>query len=1183
MNKRRLSFGWGLAVALSLVTGPFLHAQESRGTILGRVTDESNAVIPGVAVEAFNIETGVTVSASTNAQGNYQIPLLNPGTYRVSFSITGFNKLVRDGLALRVADLLTVNASMQVGGLTEEVVVRAETATLDSASASLGQVVDLKRIEELPMREGNPMELTVLAPGIANTTDLRFRKSGMTHSQSQFDSDGTGEKRSDYAIDGIPNSSSFGGNQGVTVAYAPPAVSVQEFRVQTATYDASMGNTPGAVVNVMTKAGTSGFHGDVQYKFRSSQLDGESIFDQRAGFPKKDYSDHLYAAALGGPIRQNKTFFFVAFEGNNYGVPRSQGALTVPTEKMRNGDFSDLLKLGPQYQIYDPATIRPDPTNPGRFIRSPLPGNIIPANRLDPVAKKIVSYWGLPNVSGTADGRDNFQVPNFVEEQTNYTVTSRFDHNFSDKHRAYARLSWSWWANIKDDFYGTEADGFAEKRRNKLFAVDDIYMFSSSVVLNTRVGYTWQAFPQGAEDFGVDLGALGFVPSVVALYPKEDATFPQVGVGPSYLMRASSSVEGLGGVNGLMDYWTDIWSASSTLTWLKGSHSLRMGPEFRVYTESNLVSQFAPTLDFGTTWTRGPFDNSTAAPYGQEMASFLMGYLTGGSSRLNPPRDEKIWRLGLFVQDDWKVSPKLTVNLGIRYEYEEPLTESSDAMVNGFDFTTSQSIEPTAKANYLKNSAKDMPAGLDYKVRGGILYAGENGRSRLLHKRIWTNIAPRIGFAYEMNRKTVIRGGYGLFYDSPSYARYNVYQPGFSRSTPIVPSQNNGQTFLATIANPFPNNLLQPVGTAEGLLTNDGTSVSYPFVDDVKAPYGHRFSFGFQRELPWDFVLDFSYVGTRMRRLPVTTELNAVPAQYLSTLPTRDQATINYLTFQVANPLYQIPQVTAGMTGQRVNREQLLRPYPQFTSITTQESTGTRSYDAAQMRLERRFRNGFTFQASYTYSHQMEKVSYLNATDTELENVISGADRPHIFVTSGIFELPFGKGRRYGSDWSGFTEHVLGGWQVGVFYRIQSGNPIGFGNFLFKPGYSIKDVPKPADQRTQEALFAGLPSNSGTTNPWFYTEPFERTTANQLDRNIRTQPTRFSEVRAPGYALLDASLIKKLRFGRTELQLRFEGYNLLNKMNWRAPNTTATASTFGTISAISGYPRQFQLAAMFKF
>ena len=307
------------------------------------------------------------------------------------------------------------------------------------------------------MREGNPMELTVLAPGVANSTDLRFRKSGMTHSQSQFDSDGTGEKRSDYAIDGIPNSSSFGGNQGVTVAYAPPAVSVQEFRVQTATYDASMGNTPGAVVNVMTKAGTSGFHGDLQYKFRSSQLDGESIFDQRAGFAKKEYSDHLYAAALGGPIRQNKTFFFVAFEGNNYGVPRSQGAITVPTEKMRNGDFSDLLKLGPQYQIYDPATIRPDPSNPGRFIRSPLPGNIIPANRIDPVAKKIVDYWDLPNVSGTADGRDNVQVPNFVEEQTNYTVTSRFDHNFSDKHRMYARLSWSWWQNVKDDFYGNEA------------------------------------------------------------------------------------------------------------------------------------------------------------------------------------------------------------------------------------------------------------------------------------------------------------------------------------------------------------------------------------------------------------------------------------------------------------------------------------------------------------------------------------------------------------------------------------------------------------------------------------------------------------------------------------------------------------------------------------------------------
>jgi hypothetical protein len=311
--------------------------------------------------------------------------------------------------------------------------------------------------------------------------------------------------------------------------------------------------------------------------------------------------------------------------------------------------------------------------------------------------------------------------------------------------------------------------------------------------------------------------------------------------------------------------------------------------------------------------------------------------------------------------------------------------------------------------------------------------------------------------------------------------------------------------------------------------------------------------------------------------------MNAVPAKYQSTSPARDQATINYLTFQVANPLYGIPQVTAGMTGQRVNREQLLRPYPQFTSITTQESVGKRWYDAAQARVERRFKDGFTFQASYTFSRQVEATSYLNATDTELHKVIAGGDRPHIFVTSGIVEIPFGRGRHWATNANGFTEALIGGWQVGLFYRVQSGNPIGFGNFLFKEGYSIDDVPKPGDQRTQDALFDGLPPNSGATNPWFNTAPFVTASASQLDRNIRTQPLRFEEVRTPGYALFDISFIKKVYFGGRELQLRVECYNVLNRMNWRAPNTTVTSTAFGTISAISGYPRQFQLAAMFKF
>jgi hypothetical protein len=360
--------------------------------------------------------------------------------------------------------------------------------------------------------------------------------------------------------------------------------------------------------------------------------------------------------------------------------------------------------------------------------------------------------------------------------------------------------------------------------------------------------------------------------------------------------------------------------------------------------------------------------------------------------------------------------------------------------------------------------------------------------------------------------------------------------------------------------------------------------VNFPFVDRITSPLTHRFSLGFQRELPGRFKLEVNYVGTRQFNQPVSVDLNAVPARYLSTLPTRDQATIDYLTSNVPNPLFGIPDVTAGMTGATVARQQLLRPYPQYTSISAQETTGKAWYNSVQVSLDRRFANGFTAQASYTYSRTMEALSYLNPTDTELHKVIGAQDRPHVLVVSGLFNLPFGKGRKFGNDWGGLTEILLGGWQFGTLYRTQVGTPLGFGNFLFKPGYTIADVSKSRRQQTGDAIFAGLPPNAAFTNPWFNTEPFETAAAVQLANNIRTQPARFAEVRAPGYTLLDASLSKTISFSDTlRLKLRFQGFNLLNKVNLRPPSTTVTASTFGVSTALNGYPRQFQLGATFEF
>ena len=362
-----------LVVACACLPGP-AEAQEARGTLQGRVFDASGAAVPGATIEITNVKTGVSTPATSNEEGNYRVPFLNPGTYRVTVALDGFSKFVSQNIQLHVAEVLTVDATLQPGRLTDEVTVSAAAAVVDSSGSGLGQVVDARRISELPIREGTAVELVILAPGVQNTTDLRSRKAAFNNGLSQWSSDGAGEKRNDFTIDGVANVAAD------RVAYSPPSAAVEEFKIQTATYDAAVGNAMGASVNLVTKSGTNSLRGQVYEWFRGAKLDANNYFDEKAGRPKRDYNDNRFGAAVGGPIARSRTFYFANVEANPFQVP-APVTLSVPTEKMRNGDFSELLALGSQYQIYDPATTRPHPTQAGRFIRDPFPGNIIPQNR----------------------------------------------------------------------------------------------------------------------------------------------------------------------------------------------------------------------------------------------------------------------------------------------------------------------------------------------------------------------------------------------------------------------------------------------------------------------------------------------------------------------------------------------------------------------------------------------------------------------------------------------------------------------------------------------------------------------------------------------------------------------------------------------------------------------------------
>jgi hypothetical protein len=1142
----------GVIVVASGLIATSATAQEARGAIRGRVVDTTGGALPGATVEVLNIATGVVTPTTTNAEGSYRIPFLIPGTYRVTVSLEGFSRFVSEDFRVHVADLLTVDATLKVGALTDEVTVTASVATVDRTTAELGQIVDARRIAELPIREGSAVELVILAPGVTNTTDLRSRKAAFNNGLSQFSTDGVGEKKNDFTIDGVSNVAND------RVAYSPPSASVEEFKIHTTTYDAAIGNTMGAVVNLVTKSGTNAIRGQAYEWFRGSVLDARNFFDKRAGVTKRDYHDNRFGAAIGGPIRTNRTFYFGNFEANIWQGPQPQ-ILTVPTEKMRNGDFSDLLALGPQYQIYNPLTIRPHPTQSGRFLRDPFPGNILPANLIDPVAKNIMAYYPLPNQPGLATGQQNFQNPTAVAYETYYTATGRVDHNISSKHRIYGRFSWDFWEEEKNDRFDNIATGIFLNRKNRILGVDDTYTLRNNLLLNVRGGFTRQMFPERRRSQGFDLSTLGFSPQLVSLVPRDIAAFPFIDFTGFEDFSRSESGDGY--------FTTDVYSATGSVMWLAGRHNMKFGSEYRYYVEdaSRFSTAAAPQINFSTTWTRGPLDNSPAAPFGQDFASFLLGLPTGGTMSRAAAYTEKSSVLSFYAHDDWRVRDTFTLNLGLRWEIEQPLTEVEGRFVSGFDVDTPLAIAGVAEANYARNPIPEVPVG-QFRVRGGILYPDTGGPSEAWARNV-ANIMPRAGFAWLATPKTSVRGGYGLFYDVLGTNRITVNQVGFSRTTSLTPSLDNGQTFVATLANPFPNGLLEPVGSNLGLMTNVGQGVSVPYVGDVKNPRNHRWSIGFQRELPRQILVEATYVGAHGEHLPVVRQLNALPAQYLSTSPVRDNATNNRLTQQVPNPFAGLLPGT-GLNGARVARSQLLRPYPQFTSIQATRTIGLSDYHALQTRVERRMADGFTVQLAYTWSRAMTESGFLNDSDVNLERVISAFDREHTLTASGLVELPFGRDRRFGRDWGGVANAALGGWQVSYIFRAQSGQPLGFGNFLFAQGMGVDDIM----------------ADNPTVDQWFNVNAFNRVSAQQLVSNVRTQPTRFAEVRGPGYAVLDLGLLKNFSLGGTrQVQFRLESYNALNRANLRLPNTSATNSALGRITAQNGLPRQLQIAARVTF
>ncbi len=1172
---------WRLSVScicLHLVTWP-AFGQEFRGSITGRVTDVAGATVAGARVTVTNVEMNTSTTARADEDGNYSVFYLLPGRYSVTAEAQGFKKLVQQGIEVRVADKLALDLSLEVGGVQEAVNITARAALLETTSSSAGQVIDGRRISELPLSDGNPFVLSRLVPGVAYTGDLKFSRPFDNAGTSAIVADGAAGANL-FALDGSPNMASGG-----RIAFVPPADAVQEFKVETASFDAQQGLTAGANVNVTTKSGTNELRGTLYEFVRNDKLSANDFFLNRAGRQRDALRYNRYGGSVGGPVwlpklynGRTRTFFFFAYEGLKDVFPEP-GQFIVPTEAERRGDFSALLSQG--IVIFNPFT---GGREGSRIRRTPFTNNVITPNLINPVALNYLKYYPLPNAVGDAQGRNNYVAAN-PRSDTFHTETYRFDHRLTDKQSFFFRYahnsrreSRNNWGGIVNDIRSTGNFLF---RINNAGTYDHVYTISATTVLNFRIGFSRFNEPSLRQHEGIfDPASLGFSQQTAAF-------FGDVKYLPRFEIGGFSQLgDSIGGGSTF-----NVYSFQPTLTKIKNGHTMRMGYAFAAIRDNGFgAGHAAGRYDFGTNFTRGPLDNSSSAAIGQELASFLLGLPTGGIIDRNAARANQTLINSFFFQDDWKVTRNLSLNLGLRYEYEAPTNERYNRNTRGFDAASPSPIETEAKAAYAANPDPALsPA--DFKVRGGLLYADKDNRGFTNVDK--NNFMPRVGLAYRIGEKTVVRGGWGTF--TVPFGTFAVNQTGFSRQTPIVATLDGGLTFApecatcATLVNPFPNGLLAPLGADLGLSANLGQGITI-FPSDRKNGQAMRWEIGVQREMPGQWLVEGAYVGNKGFDLTSNEfDLNAIPAKYLSRSNVRDQAVIDFLGANIANPFQGLIPGT-GLNGSTISRGQLLRPFPQFTSINTRRYDGSSIYHSAQFRGEKRFTKGYTLLASYTWSRFTERVSLLNPTDSEFEQRLSEADIAHRIVVSGIWELPFGRGRAWGSQWHSVINGFLGGWQVQGIFQGQTGRPVTLGNVYFA-----------GDPKSLKTSISGntVDGTFDTSGFYFHDAAVQTNGADDLAKqrndsriklanNLRTLPSRFDDLRGQGLNLWDLSLIKSFSITeRVRFQVRGEFLNAFNHAEFGGavlgPTVDPTSSNFAKMTNQFNLPRNIQIGLKLLF
>lgn len=1158
-----------LTLALGLyVFSPSAAAQETRASLGGIVSDASGSAIPGVAMQVTNSATGVALTTTTNEAGLYRFLFLNPGKYKVVATHSGFKTFERGNIELSVAQDGSLPITLEVGAQTERITVTSEAPLVDAEKADRGFVVDSQLMVDMPINTRNPIMLAAMANGITPT-------GGSTLDQKPFSNSADGAwsvnggvgSTLEFLLDGAPNNTIYNGVS--TVAHVPSVDAVAEFKVTTSIYDAQSGHTGGGAINISIKSGTNAFHGSVYEYLKRAKFNATSFLDNAHGNSTAASGLDQYGFTIGGPVHfpklyngKDRTFFFFAWEKyrEDQEYPTEKIA-SVPSMLQRKGDFTDTVdNSGRLITIYDPSNGSTD--SKGNWIRQAFPGNKIPAQQISPAGAKLLGFYPEPNTvsSGSVAWQNNFFAPENIAKFNFTNTITRLDHNFSEKERVYARWSWSNFVQVRTSnaLPGIAGDHRDGGKYSNGGVVDSVTMINPNTIFDVRVSLTYWTEKIGPSDYGFDTTQLGWPASVASQLVKRTLL-------PSISVNGATT---LGNSSGNITFEpTTVFSVQPNLSLMRGKQTIKIGLDARV----TRYTQYRPNIDrgvfsFDQGFTRSNFQVGDALS-GNGAASLLLGYPGSGSAGFTANPFFQWIYMAPWVQDDIKVTRRLTLNLGMRWDITTPVTERHDRLDRDFLATT---VNPISR----KIDQTKFPG---MKVYGGIGFVGVSGAPRSPFNSDLNNFQPRIGAAFRLRDKTVLHGGWAVFYLAPTDSGI---RDGFSQSTPYVSTQDSGRTPAGSISNPFPTGLIQPAGAAGGMATSLGQGVI--FVNpDVRNPYVHQFSFGIQQELPGKISAQASYVGSRTMSALTGKSIDSLSIADLALGDLTKGGNPNYLSAQVPNPFEGLLPGTT-INGPTVARNQLLRPYPEFTGVTVNDlNTGRVWYNSLQASLRKRYSRGFSFSANYTFSKNIQATSYLNAQDDAPTRVLTAYDRPQRFSLAPSYELPFGRGHRLLNSNNGFLNRLVGGWQVLFNTVMQSGAPMGAPS-----GVLILGDPRLEDPTWDRLFKTGYIDTNGVVRNVL---PGEQPVFQQRQANtLQTFPARWGNIRDRWATTYDAAAIKTTRIREgMSLQFRFEAFNALNTPVFSSdPNLSPTSANFGKIIRDSGQnnaPRSLQFAFRLKF